>query len=265
LFTADADRLLVALDDGDPALSTLYDVLEQLAVVSGVRRFVVAIDDPHSGRQFFASDRRRFSSSLAMACGASVWTEPPIVIAPDLQSRLVASVGAAFRRACQPPRSATADWATPDGATAEGATPGGPTPAGAMPGGPTPAGAMPSIRAAAARATRYGWNFTLVCVAGPFRADRLPGLRASLRSGDSVVATGDAELVLILESARDEEVPAILARLAARDDLPGLSFGLVHCPGDGSDPEDLMGQARLRLADALARVRAPSLRAAGAR
>jgi hypothetical protein len=235
LLISDADRLLVDMDAGDPPLSALYHALEQLATSSGVRQLVVAIDDPRCGRQFFSSDRRRFSSSLALACGASVWTEPPVVISPDLERQLVASVAAAWRRAWQRRAGATQD------------------------------DAMLPVRSAVARAARYGWSFTLVCVSGPIHADRLPGLRASLRAGDSVVALSETELVLILESARDEEVPAILARLAARDDLPGLSFGLVHCPGDGSDPENLIGQARLRLAEAQARVAIPPLRAAAAR
>src|SRR5262249_41407714 len=85
---------------------------------------------------------------------------------------------------------------------------------------------------------------------GAIRLAGEPAIRRSLRGGDIVVATNETELVLVLESGRDEEVPAILARLAALGSRGPMSFGLVHCPGDGTDAEALIAKARSRLAEA---------------
>jgi hypothetical protein len=221
VFNSGADDLLVALDAGDPPLPALYRALEQLAAATGVRQLVVAVDDPQWGRQLFSSDRRIVPSSLALICEASVWTEPSVVIPRDLENRLVASVGTAYRRARQPPGLTTKQ------------------------------NPLLQVDGAVARAVRYGWGFTLVCVgiAGAVPPGGVTGIRQSLRGGDIVVATNDTELVLVLESARDEEVPAILARVAAPASRVPVSFGLVHCPGDGTDTETLIGKARSRLAE----------------
>ena len=45
-------------------------------------------------------------------------------------------------------------------------------------------------------------------------------------------------------------VPAILARMAQRGDLTRFSYGLVCCPGDGTDPQALVQQALERLSQA---------------
>ncbi len=191
-------------------MQPLYRLLEQQATAFGVRRLVVALDDPCLGRQYFASDRHEVGSSLALRCGATVWTEPAFVIPLDTERRLITEVRAALDQARKPRR---------------------------------PADGMELVQAAVARATRYGLPFTLVCVDAA-----LP--RGAMRPGDTLIPLPGAGSLLILEAAKDEQVPAILARLGARAALPPMTFGLVHCPGDGTDADQLVAEARHRLADA---------------
>jgi hypothetical protein len=211
--------------DGTP-LRSLYRLLAEQAQAIGVRQLVVAVDDQRVGRQIFTSDRGVLRLSLALRCGAPVWTEPAAVIPLDVERRLLGAV-ADFCARMHEPRDSLAP-----------------------------------LGGAVARALRYGWTFTLVCVDSALPA-------GGLRVGDTLLRTGPAESLLIVEAARDEEVPAILARLAegagssARGRGGGrapLTFGLVHCPGDGSDPDELVERARLNLADAQGQL---SLRAIG--
>jgi hypothetical protein len=215
-----ADRLLVDLETENSVISGLYDTLAEMAKAIGVQQLVVGVDDPRCGRQFFSSDRRVFQPSLAFRCGASVWTQPVVVLPAEFELRLVSSAAAAYRRAHQGHPSEGRDAADDH---------------------------LLPVRAAVARAVRYGLGFTLVCLKAAVPGSAAAGV---LRSGDIITQVGDAEFLLILESARDQDVPPILARLAAQGRLPPVTFGLVHCPGDGSEPDDLVGQARLRLADA---------------
>lgn len=202
------------------ALAAVYGLLEQQAQAIGVRQLVVAVDDPQCGRQIFSSDRRPLRPSLALRCGAPVWTEPTAVVPLDLERQLLASVAGTFRRACERDD------------------------------------ALEPLRSAVARALRYGWSFTLVCV-----NTALPG--DGLRAGDTLLHTGAAESLLIVASARDEEVPAILARLTGNDRPLPLTFGLVHCPGDGTEPGELVDQARRRLVDAAAQLSVRAIGSAG--
>ena len=61
-------------------------------------------------------------------------------------------------------------------------------------------------------------------------------------------------------------VPAVLARMAQRSDLAPFSYGLVCCPGDGTQAAKLVQQALERLREARTATGSPraAIRAEGA-
>lgn len=245
------ERLLAVARGDEPSLDGITISLARLASALGVRRVVVAIDDPQCGRQVFSSDHAPLGPwPVGLTGPPRLCTDPPLRIARRSEAALLASVQAAFVRSQQPraPVSPKTSALTPVDQL------------------------LRPVAAAVARARRYGWGFTLVCLdfelpsrgtGSPARTSTVE-LGAALRAGDRVIELGPGLAGLLLDAAHDEEIPPILARLARNAALPPFSFGLVHCPGDGLDARALVDAALSRLADARAGTPAlPTIRAVG--
>lgn len=247
------ERLLEVACAEESPFDAISTSLASLAAALGVHRVVVAIDDPRCGRQVFSSDPRPLGPwPVGLTGPPRLLTDLPLRIPRRAEAALLASVQAAFTRSRQPQ-----------------------APVGTTPSALTPVDQLARpVYAAVARARRYGWGFTLVCIAlgpsddgagSPTRISPVD-LGAALRTGDSVIDLGPGRVGLLLEGTHDEEIPPILARLARNAELPPFSFGLVHCPGDGLDAQALIDTALGRLVDARATTAAvPTIRAVGSR
>jgi hypothetical protein len=226
-----AARLLREVVDGVPPLGALGARLADLADVLEVDRVVVAIDDPQFGRQLFSSGRRALGECHAGLRGPErVCTDPPLPIEGRAEAMLVNVVRTAFTLALERGRSTMTDRQRLVELTA-------------------------AVGTATARAVRYGWGFTLAVVGFEVGSDHgaapaAPSLRAGLRAGDAVADLGLGRFGFMIEATLDDQVPAILARIACRDDLAPFSFGLVCCPGDGTDASALVERGLERLRDA---------------
>jgi hypothetical protein len=220
------DRLLGDLADAVPALRAVGDALSVLADGLGVERVIVAVDDAQLGRQVFCSGRAPLGDDGVGLMGPpGAWTQPPTPIddvAAVLLLRAIA-VGVVRSTSRQP-------VVAPDTKAA-----------------PNELGS--AVAAAAARATRHGWGFTLVLARG---AEGLAdGLRRQLRAADTLLETSDHELALLLPETAGDRVPQVLARLAVDGGAPPFSYGLACCPADGTDPAELCRTASERLDEAL--------------
>jgi len=205
--------------------------LRSLADGLGVGRVIVAVDDATFGRQVFCSDRRPLGDDgIGLFGPAGVWTEPPRAIDETAARLLDRAIGIALGRAGAPAGEApVARRTAPELAV--------------------PVGLAGTVAAATARALRHGWGFTLVLLRGG------PGLtealRPRVRAADTLVATSDQELALLLPETAGDRVPAVLARLAAGGGVPAFSYGLACCPADSRDPGVLARIAAERLGDAV--------------
>jgi hypothetical protein len=231
------DRLIGELADATPPLRAIGHGLHALADALGVERVIVAVDDATLGRQVFCSARRPLGERGTGLFGPTgTWTEPERAIDADAARLLDRAIGIALARAGAP-RSAV-------GMERRHAPELTPT-----------QGLAGTVATATARALRHGWGFTLVLLHGG--AGLTEALRPRVRAADTLVATSDRELALLLPETAGDLVPTVLARLATGGGVPPFSYGLACCPADSRDASVLARIATERLADA---VRAQSLR-----
>jgi hypothetical protein len=226
------DRLVGDLADARPALGAIGDGLQALAEGLGVERVIVAVDDATLGRQVFCSGRVPLGDGGVGLFGpAGAWTEPACTIDAVVAQLLDRAIAVAISRAGAVRSEAAAIDLREPAALAP------------------PTSLSATIAAATARALRHGWGFTLVLLRGG------PGLtealRPRLRAADTLVATSDRELALVLPDTAGDRVPDVLARLAGGGDLPPFSYGLACCPADSRDAVVLARIATERLADAV--------------
>jgi hypothetical protein len=217
-------ELLERLNAAESPLSIVSSALLSLATTLGVDRAIVAIDDPHYGRQVFCSGRRLLGDD-----GDMLWGVPRVRTVPhrpieDTYGRLiVAAIATAFERAQT---------------TQELATIG-------------PDALIGAVRAAVDRCARYGWGFTLVLI----RLDEgdthtLEQVEAQLRASDTLLELGKRDIAVLLPSASDHEVPTILTRVGQGGAVSTFCYGLAACPGDSADASALLALAAARLHDA---------------
>jgi hypothetical protein len=226
------DHLIGDLTSAVPPLRAIAQGLGTLADGLAVERVIVAVDDPALGRQVFCSDRRPLGEAGTGLFGPTgTWTEPPRALDADAARLLDRAIAVALARA---------DAAVP--ATAAVEHPAAPDLAPAM-------GLAGTVTAATARALRHGWGFTLVLLHGG--AGLTEALRPRVRAADTLVATSDRELALLLPETAGDLVPAVLARLAAGRGVPPFSYGLACCPADSRDATVLARIATERLAEAV--------------
>jgi hypothetical protein len=225
------DRLLGDLADAVPALRAVGDALRMLADGLGVEKVIVAVDDARLGRQVFCSGRLPLGDDGVGLCGPpGAWTQPPRPLDDGAALLLVRAVAVGVVRSTGRrgvlERQARAEELAVDGANLTDA-----------------------VVAAAARAVRHGWGFTLVLVrGGPGLTE---GLRKRRRAADTLVAVSDHELALLLPETAGDRVPQVLARLAEGGGVPPFSYGLACCPADSTDPAVLCRTAAERLDEAL--------------
>jgi hypothetical protein len=217
-------ELLERLNAAESPLTIVSSALLSLATKLGVDRAIVAIDDPHYGRQVFCSGRRLLGDD-----GDMLWGVPRVRTVPhrpieDTYGRLiVAAIATAFERAQT---------------TQELATIG-------------PDALIGAVRAAVDRCARYGWGFTLVLI----RLDEgdnhtLEQVEAQLRASDTLLELGKRDIAILLPSAADHEVPTILTRVGQGGAVSTFCYGLAACPGDSADASALLALAAARLHDA---------------
>jgi hypothetical protein len=228
---ADAtDRLLGDLADAVPALRAVGDALRVLADGLGVEKVIVAVDDARLGRQVFCSGRVPLGEAgVGLSGPPGAWTQPPRSLDETDARLLVRAVAAGVVRSTASRRPAPVAAAT------------------------TPAvrstGVGDAVTAAAARAVRHGWGFTLVLARGAVGLHERLG--ASLRAADSLIAVSDHEVALLLPQTAGDRVPLVLTRLASGSAGPPFSYGLACCPADGTDAAALCQTATERLEEAV--------------
>jgi len=217
-----------------PPLTAVAEALAALAKALVVDKVIVAIDDPHFGRQVFCSGRVPLGESgIGLWGPPRVCTEPPCQLDHVAARLLVAAVGVGLARATASDLEATREFQ----------------------GRPSRDFLRQAIEAATARAVRHGWGFTFVLVA--FDATAKPGdttiakcVQYCLRAGDTLVRLDERELGLLLPATPGDQVPHLLARVAKGGGVPSFCYGLASCPGDGGDPAALVALATTRLAEA---------------
>jgi hypothetical protein len=228
------DRLLGDLADAVPALRAVGDALALLADGLGVEKVIVAIDDPQLGRQVFCSGRAPLGEDAIGLWGPTgAWTEPPSQLDDTATMLLVRAVGVGVVRSsatlpARPVRSGTVAVEAAPGAELTRST-----------------ALVDAITAAAARAVRHGWGFTLVLAEG--EPGLAQGLGAHRRAADSLIAVSDVGVALLLPETAGDRVPQVLARLASAGGVPPFRYGLACCPADGVDPAILSRVAAERL------------------
>jgi len=228
------DRLLGDLADAVPGLRAVGNALAALADDLGVEKVIVAVDDAALGRQVFCSGRVPLGDDgVGLGGPAGAWTQPPSDLDGDATRLLVRAVGVGVVRSTS--RTSAPRTHGPDRTAVGEAVP--------------TSGLADVVTAAAARAVRHGWGFTLVLVRGD--AGLVDALRRRLRAADSLVPVSGNELALLLPETAGDRVPHVLVRLAEASDAPRFSYGLACCPADGRDPAVLCRTAALRLEEAL--------------
>lgn len=235
LVTA-STQLLEDLASGRRPLSSVSGTLGDLAAQLGVRQVMVAIDDPAHGRQVFISDRALLGDHGELLVGPPrAVTDPPCALDDALARLIVASVGAAFERARAAGPADTASAAV----------------TGPAPSRPWADDLLTRLRAATDRSARYGWGFTLVLLLLDRADDRSPHrIETHLRASDTFVEIGPREYGILLPAAGGDEVPRLLARVGRDGAVSTFCYGLAACPGDATDPDELLALATARLRDA---------------
>ena len=230
LLTASV-RVLEGLASGQRPLSTVSDSLADLATALDVEQVIVAIDDAELGRQLFSSGRTPLSEIGELFAGPPrARTEPPSLLDSALDRLIVASVAAALERA-RSSAPVTGQLTPPD---VEG-------PSGL-------AELVKRIGIAADRCTRYGWGFILVVLRLDESEDGASRqIETQLRASDTVVDLGNREIGIMLQAAAGDEVPRILARVGRHGAVSTFCYGLAACPGDATDPTELLALATSRL------------------
>jgi hypothetical protein len=229
-------QLLEDLASGRRPLSSVSGSLSDLAAQLGVRQVMVAIDDTAHGRQVFSSGRTVLGDHGELLIGPPrAVTDPPRGLDEALGRLVVASVAAAFERARSAPPSETSPTRLPDARSGE----------------PRADDLLARLRAATDRSARYGWGFTLVVLVLD-RADERSAhqIEAHLRASDTLVENAPGEYGIILPAAGGDEVPRLLSRVGRGGAVSTFCYGLAACPGDGTDPEELLALARARLHEA---------------
>jgi hypothetical protein len=217
-------ELLERLNAAESPLSIVSSALLSLATTLGVDRAIVAIDDPHYGRQVFCSGRRLLGDDGDLLWGPPrMRTAPPLPIHDTYSRLIIAAVATAFERAQ---------------ASQELATTG-------------PDALINAVRASVDRCARYGWGFTLVLI----RLDEgdnhtLAEVEAHLRASDTLLELSKRDIAILLPSASDHEVPSILARVGQGGAVSTFCYGLAACPGDSAEASALLALAAARLHDA---------------
>jgi hypothetical protein len=260
LVFAAIDRLIGDLAAAAPPLGAIGIALRSLADGLGVERVVVAVDDATLGRQVFCSDRRPLGDGGVGLFGPTgMWADPPRAIDTDAARLLDRTIGVALGRADAPtvvsvppapapPASAPA--VDVEDVEAVEAVEDIDVPAVRRTASDLAAmGVAGTVAAATARALRHGWGFTLVLLRGG--AGLTEALRPRVRAADTLVATSDRELALLLPETAGDVVPDVLGRLAVGGGVPPFSYGLACCPADSRDATVLTRIAAERLADAL--------------
>lgn len=235
LVTA-STQLLEDVASGRRPLSSVSGSLADLATQLGVQHVMVAIDDTAHGRQVFTSGRTPLGDHGELLIGPPrAVTDPPSRLDDALGRLVVASVAAAFERA------RSADPAEPRA---------GVEPA-ALVRAVQPADLLAKLHAATDRSARYGWGFTLVIVSLDRADDRsTEQIETQLRASDTLVEFGAREYAILLPAAGGDEVPRLLARVGRGSAVSTFCYGLAACPGDATDPEEILALAAKRLHDA---------------
>lgn len=231
LLTASV-QVLEGLASGQRPLSTVSASLADLATALDVEQVIVAIDDAELGRQLFSSGRTPLSEIGELFSGPPrARTDPPSRLDNALDRLIVASVSAALERARSSAPAASGQL-TPSGVE---------DPAGL-------AALVNRIGVAADRCTRYGWGFTLVVLRlDESEAGAVRQIESQLRASDTVVDLGEREIGIMLPAAPGDEVPRILARVGRHGAVSTFCYGLAACPGDATDPTELLALATSRL------------------
>jgi hypothetical protein len=222
-LVAASTELLEGLNAAQSPLTIVSNSLATLAATLGVQQVMVAIDDAEYGRQVFCSGRTPLGESGDLLLGPpQIRTDPPRAIDDALGRLVVAAVTTTFERA----RAGHQAVARPDEL-------------------------IMGLGAATQRSARYGWGFTLVLVrlddADSRNRERV---EAYLRTGDSLIELGPRDLAILMPAAPGDEVPTILARVGRSGTVSTFCYGLAACPGDASEPGELLALAAARLRDA---------------
>jgi hypothetical protein len=222
-LVAASTELLEGLNAAQSPLTIVSTSLASLATTLGVQQVMVAIDDAEYGRQVFCSGRTPLGESGDLLLGPpQIRTDPPRVIDDALGRLVVAAVTTTFERA----RTGRSPVARPDEL-------------------------IMGLGAATQRSARYGWGFTLVLVRlDDADARNRERVEAYLRSGDSLIELGPRDLAILMPAAPGDEVPTILARVGRSGTVSTFCYGLAACPGDASEPGELLALAAARLRDA---------------
>jgi hypothetical protein len=228
-----AARLHQRASSGAASLGLVAATLAELADVLGTKRAYVALDDPVLGRQVFTSARLPIGDDDEPGFDGPprLVTVPPVELDQVAEHALVVAVGHAVACATAPVELATRATPVPDVTL--------------------PARRLGDVaREAAARAVRHGWGFTLVlCSLAPDGerppADVIDGLRHRLREGDTVVPVDNHRCALVLPATAPDQVQQVVAR--ATEGAGTVCFGVVTCPGDASDPDELVALCVARL------------------
>jgi hypothetical protein len=228
-------QLLEEVASGQGALSSVSESLRDLASDLGVRQVMVAIDDAAHGRQVFSSGRTLLGDHGELLTGPPrAVTDPPSRLDDTLARLVVATVAAAFERARAGAPSELAPSTAKDAAAA--------------PNEPRENDLLARLRAATDRCTRYGWGFTLVMLLLDRAGSRSAWqIETHLRASDTLIEIGTREYAILLPAAGGDEVPQLLARVGRDGAVSTFCYGLAACPGDGSDPEELLALANARL------------------
>jgi len=229
-------QLLEEVASGQGALSSVSESLQDLATELGVRQVMVAIDDAAHGRQVFSSGRTLLGDHGELLTGPPrAVTDPPSPLDDTLARLVVATVAAAFERA----RSGAPAELTPS-TGADVAAP--------VPNVPRENDLLARLRAATDRCTRYGWGFTLVMLSLDHADERSAWqIETHLRVSDTLIEIGTREYAILLPAASGDEVPELLARVGRDGAVSTFCYGLAACPGDASDPDELLALANARL------------------
>jgi hypothetical protein len=216
------DRLIGDLADAVHPMRAVGDALATLADGLGVENVIVAIDDPHLGRQVFCSGRVPLGDDgVGLRGPQGAWTRPPRLLDEVATAVLLRAVGVGIVRSTSRAPVTTNLEVDP---------------------------IADAVITATARALRHNWGFTLVVLrGGPGLSDVL---RPRLRAADQLVVGTGSDLALLLPQTAGDRVPLVLARLSAAEGAPRFSYGLACCPADGTDPRLLLGTAFERLEEA---------------